>query len=555
MTGIWRALGASVLAAATLVTFAPTATAAVDASCSYEGGIKKLVTLRLPADDFDEGPFYLGRIATTKRIGFDSDDVVDWRKCGSATIENTNKIKVVGSQHSEDLIIILAGGMIGPGAAEENKGASEIEIVGDLADGTDRLMLLGGDGADRLAVHSRSSAAFNGDDDPDISLSGVDRWEMYGARGNDVLDGHGAPDLVAYGEEGSDRVVGGKGSDRLYGDGGEVTADGDDVVIGGDGSDDLVGGGRADRLVAEDGDDSLRGGTGPDALFGGPGGDTMYADSVLDGADEYNGGPGTDRVSYYDREAPVRLTLDGKPNDGKKGEGDLIRGDVENLTGGEKGDVIVGNGLRNSLYGEAGDDVLKGLGEDDSFSAWDGDDTVYGGDGDDSFSNSLGSDKFFGEGGNDYLSGGSSDDGRDVFSGGPGWDQMDFSGRSSSVTIDVASDNGDGAPGENDFVKADFERYHGGSAGDVMVGGPSGEDFYGNGGSDDISGGRGPDSINGGEGDDDLTGGEGYDGVYGGNGSDTLRLVDGAYDYGDCQGDGGSALVDAGVDDTDNCIL
>lgn len=543
-------VGLLVLAMVTLAS--PAASAALDAACEFAAG-KKLVTLKLPADDFDEGPFLVGRVPGSQRIGFDTDDLPQWKRCSTATTNNTDRIKVVGTQHNESLIVTLEGGMLGPGASSEKDGASEIEISGDLGDGTDTLILVGSNGSDRLAIHSSSSASFNGDQDADISLSGVNDWRMYGGRGNDVLDGHGAPAVDAYGQEGDDRVVGGRGSDDLYGDEGEEAADGDDVLVGGAADDDLNGGNGSDRLVGQDGDDALNGDGGRDELNGGAGDDYMYAEPSPDGADEFNGGPGIDRAWYEYRSTPLRLSLDGRPNDGAKGEGDTLGRDVENVTGGAKADLIVGSRARNSLDGGLGNDTLKGLGDDDSLSGGEGDDSVYGGDGDEGLYNNAGSDKFFGEGGDDYLYAGSADDGRDIFSGGTGRDSIDYSGRVAPITIDVANDNGDGQAGENDFVKPDFERYYGGAASDVMVGGPTAEQLFGNAGDDDISGGRGSDYLRGGADADDLTGGEGYDDVAGEAGSDTLRLVDGAYDYGDCGSEVDTVLADVGVDSTPNC--
>lgn len=551
MIRVSRLLSAGSLVVASVVVLTPSASAAVDASCDYAAG-KKLVTLRLPADDFDEGPFVIGRVPGSKRIGYDTDET-DWKRCSSATVTNTKKVKVVGSQHSEHVVLSLEGGSLAPGAANERKGVSEIEIVGDLGDGTDTLTVRGGNGDNRLAIRSGSSAAYNGDEDSDVNLNGLNEWRLEGGRGNDVLDARGAPMVDAYGQEGADRLTGGRGPDDLYGDEGEEAADGPDVLAGGGGDDDLEGGGGGDRLSGQGGDDYLRGESGTDALAGGDGDDYMYSESTKDGADGYSGGAGGDHVAYYNRQAPLRLTLDGKDNDGAKRERDSIRADVEYLSGGYKADVIVGNSARNTLNGGEGDDVLRGMGSDDSFGPEGGADSVYGGDGDDYMGNSPGSDKFYGEGGDDYFSAGSSNDGRDVYVGGPGSDSIDYSGRSSGVTIDVVNDNGDGQAGENDFVKGDFERYSGGSAGDLIVGGSQAERFYGYDGDDEIRGGRGADEISGDAGADDLTGGEGRDSVDGDAGDDTLSLVDGAYDYGDCGSDTDLAYVDAGVDSIPNC--
>ena len=394
-----RVLSVVALAASGLAVVASPATAAVNAECQFAAG-QKIATLSLPADDHDEGQFTLGRIPGSKRIGFDSDEV-DWKPCESATVENTNKVRVVGTQQSETLVISLEGGMLGPGAAGESAGSDEIEIVANLEDGTDTLILSGGNGNDRLTIHSRTSASFNSDDDSDISLSGVDAWRMYGGRGSDVLDASGASQVNSYGEEGADRLVGSSGRDSLEGDGGEPAADGGDTIIAGAGDDDLYGGGGADHLVGGADDDYLVGDRGNDVIKGGADNDYVYCENFTDGSDDISGGPGNDDAGYYDRQLQLRLSLDGKTNDGARGEGDLIHGDVEDLSGGDKADVLIGNGASNDLEGGEGSDVLKGMGEEDSFGGDDGDDSIYGGSGDDYLNNSPGQDRHFGEAGDD----------------------------------------------------------------------------------------------------------------------------------------------------------
>lgn len=538
-----RVLSVVTLTAAGLVATPLTASAAADATCTYTSA-KKLVTLKLPSTDAEEGPYTIGRVPGSKRIGYDS-DLVTWKRCGAATVTNTNKIKVVGTDQSEALVISLEGGPLAPGASSEKTGVSEIEVVGDLGDGTDTLTLRGGNGADRLTLHSRSSASLNSDKDADVALEGLDAWVLDGGLGADVLDGHGVPNVEAYGKEGPDRVIGSKGRDRLYGDGGATAGDGNDVIIGGAGDDSLYGGGGRDRLEGGADDDYLLGQGGNDNLSGGSGGDAFYADPGADGNDVISGGSGEDRVSYSDRSKPLRLTLDGKANDGAKGEKDLIRGDVEDLYGGSKADVLIGNGADNYLRGNDGGDVLKGMGGGDSFSPDDGNDSVFGGSGDDNLSNSPGQDRMFGEAGDDYLYAGDGNDGRDVFSGGPGVDSITFYQRTNSVTIDVTTDGGDGEAGENDFVKADFEYLTGGAGSDLIKGAGGAEVLSGQAGDDTLNGGRGPDKLYGGTGADTLVGGEGYDDLYGDADNDYLQLADGGKDYGDCGIGTDTASIDA----------
>jgi Ca2+-binding RTX toxin-like protein len=539
-----RVLSAAALVLVGTVAVPHTASAAVDTTCSYTKA-KKLVTLRFPDADAAEGPVWFGRVPGSKRIGFDT-YAIDWKVCGGATTDNTDKVKVLGSQQSEELVLTLEGGPLAPGRTRERTGTSEIELSVDLGDGTDELTLLGGFGADHLAFHSRSSASLNADSDADVALSGVDEWTMDGGLGNDVLDGHGAPAVTLYGREGSDRLTGGSGRDQLTGDEGVSTAaDGNDVLNGGAGDDDLSAGGGNDRLLGGADDDYLRGDKGRDAMSGGSGDDNLYAESGADGADVLSGGSGGDTANYTARVVAVHLTLDGKANDGTKREKDLLRGDLESLRGGAKDDVIVGNGADNYLQGNDGNDTLRGLGGDDGFGQGNGDDSIFGGDGDDDCYSSAGVDRFYGEAGDDYVNAGSTNDGRDLYSGGSGVDTITYSQRTGAVTIDVGVDNHDGESLENDWVKADFESIYGGAGGDTISGGPTGEYIVGNAGNDDLAGGRGADTVDGGTGNDSVSGGEGYDSVYGGDNDDLVFVADDGRDYFSCGSGTDTGYVDA----------
>lgn len=160
-------------------------------------------------------------------------------------------------------------------------------------------------------------------------------------------------------------VNGGKGNDR-------ITID-DSVAV----SADLFGG---------DGNDYLHGGKKPCRLWGQAGNDTLVGGPA---ADFFSGGPGIDTVDYSSRTEDLRITLDGKANDGAAvhpgygGENDNISGDIENVIGGSGNDYIVGNNLPNTLIGGPGNDTLIGLGGNDLLVGGSGADLLVGGDGDD----------------------------------------------------------------------------------------------------------------------------------------------------------------------------
>jgi len=132
---------------------------------------------------------------------------------------------------------------------------------------------------------------------------------------------------------------------------------------------------RSDGKGATPGSIAVLGGPGKDYLEntasafirfdGGAGDDTLVAGAA--NAGPLIGGTGADvtasttlccATSYEDHDRGVRVTLDGKPNDGAPDELD----DVETpaVIGGPGPDVITGDGAANSLTGGAGADVLDG---------------------------------------------------------------------------------------------------------------------------------------------------------------------------------------------------
>jgi hypothetical protein len=134
---------------------------------------------------------------------------------------------------------------------------------------------------------------------------------------------------------GAIRVAGGAGDDRI-----ENSANGIIRFDGGDGNDTLV--------------------TGPTAtayLLGGAGADLMASSADCCAVAGY---------ADHDR-AGVRVTLDGKANDGVAHERDDVR--TIGVIGSPGPDVITGDARANSLTGSGGADVLNGGGGDDSINA------------------------------------------------------------------------------------------------------------------------------------------------------------------------------------------
>ncbi|WP_194236521.1 calcium-binding protein [Streptomyces phyllanthi] len=190
-----------------------------------------------------------------------------------------------------------------------------------------------------------------------------------------------------------------------------------------------------------------------------------------------------------------------------------------NIVGTPGSDTLTGTDNADVIFADAGNDVVFGLGEADIVCLGPGNDTFNGGAGD------------------DLIVVDAAVDGADNVSGGPGRDLVDYSARTTPVTVTVDSVADDGAPGEGDTTNPDVELLEGGSAGDTLTGSPSNtfEDIRGNegndtitsgaGGSSQLVGGPGNDTLRAraGAGDVSLFGSDGADTLFGGPGNDILN--------------------------------
>ena len=269
------------------------------------------------------------------------------------------------------------------------------------------------------------------------------------------------------------------------------------------------------ELVGSDGDDTLFGGAGDDILHGG------------DGADRMEGGGGLDEVTYGDATSGIGVNLGANTAWGAA-SGDTFTS-IENLTGTDFGDTLIGDTGANTIQGGDGNDVLDGRQGDDTLEGGEGNDTLRGGWG-------AGNDTLVGGEGNDTLEGG---DGNDILSGGTGADHHD--GGAGSDYIDYRDIDGGGI-GINMIAGSSWGK----SAGDTftsienvwgslysdkivgtddrnfLIGGGGHDNVEGRGGNDVIYGGWGHDVLDGGNGNDYLNGGHYNDTYTGGAGADTF---------------------------------
>ncbi len=171
------------------------------------------------------------------------------------------------------------------------------------------------------------------------------------------------------------------------------------------------------------------------------------------------------------------------------------------------GGTARGNARINRFVDGLGDDTFEGRGGDDDFLLTGGLDQVDGGEGNDVVR---------------YLGNGS---GGLLMKGGSGIDTLDFSSRTTGVTLDLSNASSQQAGGGLVLTipLPDLENVYGSSTGvNVLTGNALSNLLIGGSGFDTITGGPGDDILVGLNGDDMLVGSEGLDILFGGRGADRL---------------------------------
>jgi Ca2+-binding RTX toxin-like protein len=143
------------------------------------------------------------------------------------------------------------------------------------------------------------------------------------------------------------------------------------------------------------------------------------------GDDFMDGGLDVDTADYSSAASGVRVNLSiiGQQNTGGAGRDTIVN--VENITGSNFNDLLVGNAGDNFILAGLGNDIVRGGGGNDTLiSGLDArGDLLDGGSGLDSLQGGLGNDIIFGGTGNDFLNGFV---GRDIMAGGAGADKFIF---------------------------------------------------------------------------------------------------------------------------------
>lgn len=330
------------------------------------------------------------------------------------------------------------------------------------------------------------------------------------------------------------------------------------TYTGTSGNNTITGGTQADLIDGLEGNDSLSGGGGSDAIYGGDGNDTLVGGSGA--ADTLYGGSGNDVASYAASNAAVYVNLTTGLGSGGHAAGDVLS-EIENLTGSNYADTLIGDAGGNIIDGGSGNDVMAGGAGADTLIGGAGSDTVdytasgagvvvnlssefasggdadgdvlsqienllgtnyadlltgdgnanalTGGAGEDSLYGGAGGDSLYGGDGADLMQGGA---GSDRLDGGAGIDSADYSDSTAAVNVNLAMGTGSGGSAAGDTLVA-VENIFGSIYNDSL---------YGSTADNSLSGGLGNDYIDAGAGDDTLEGGAGRDTLYGGSGMDYL---------------------------------
>lgn len=316
---------------------------------------------------------------------------------------------------------ICAGG----GRDNVDAGTGHDRVFGGLSND----VLRGNLGRDFLNGDDQDDILYGDDGNDRLVLGRVGRSDEFahGGLGNDVIVSDSDSFAFLYGDEGSDRLSstgfdfldGGPGDDRIEGgiasfetsaspvtvetEAGSAAGDGSDELVGVRGvsgsphGDTITGSARDEWISGSDGADTLYGAAGNDNVFGGKGEDVVWGnrghdvlwDVVMcvdrpcegdEAADEFDGGPGLDRLSYEGYHASVVVDLAA----GTGAAADTVV-EVEDLFGTSFDDVLLGDEGQNTINGGySGSDRLEGRGSDDVLLAYDdGDDTLDGGTGTD----------------------------------------------------------------------------------------------------------------------------------------------------------------------------
>ncbi|UWU23038.1 hypothetical protein N2601_08860 [Rhizobium sp. CB3060] len=236
----------------------------------------------------------------------------------------------------------------------------------------------------------------------------------------------------------------------------------------------------------------------------------------------FTGGAGNDSVDYSSSSGSVRIDLASSTGSGASAEGDTFVS-IENASGSQFADIIIGNSSDNSLSGGGGDDEIRSGGGNDYLDGGAGNDTIYTAVGEQIVDGGAGDDVLVVSGArSDYTLSAETDQlisienqaGTSIIATNVEWIRFEDESGTQIGLVNV-----------DHLLASEGKNLIEGSAGtDVLVGSTGADAIFASDGGDTVDAGSGDDLIDGGLGNDDLKGGVGSDTYLyaSGDGSDVI---------------------------------
>jgi hypothetical protein len=284
-----------------LIALGAASPASAQVTCTFSSASHRLIVRSSAGGDEPQLERQGNRIIVKRFLGSP-------RSCqgGTATVFNTDTIKVRVSGFVPGIDIRLDGGPFAPGATPEKKGASEIEVH---VTGKDAMAdVIGTPGPDQFrwgrignSAGLNVNAGRRNDTDVDISAGGLYAFIVAeGGKGRDTI----LPARPLESVPGGAFSVGGGGNDILAASrNGDIIGGGAgrDLIRGGPSFDWIGGGAGKDRVSGAGGADAINPGGGQDIVLAGPGRDFVKTQDSQRDRVKCGGGSDGVRADRFDR--------------------------------------------------------------------------------------------------------------------------------------------------------------------------------------------------------------------------------------------------------------
>jgi len=484
----------------------------------------------LTGDDADNK--LTGGLGADQLIGGGGSDTTIYSGSSAAVQVNLTTGAGLGGEAAGDTYASIEN-IVGSRFADTLTGDASDNVIEGGA-GPDALL---GEGGSDTASYASSSAAVrfdltsgqaSGGDAEGDTFSSIE--SVIGSGFSDTLIGDSHANTLN-GGDGDDLLTGRAGADRLIGGGGIDTAtyrESSGAVrvdltngtgTGGDaqgdtlsGVENITGSSLGDTLIGDFHSNTLNGGEGDDLLSG------------RAGADQIIGGGGIDTATFGASAAGVRVDLVAGTGTGGDAQGDTYSS-IENITGSNFDDTLIGTVGVNRIDGGAGNDTISGRAGPDALIGGSGIDTAsygtsaqgvrvdltngigIGGDADgdtlsgvESITGSKNADTLIGDINSNTLNGGDGNDllsgraGADTLIGGNGIDTSTYGASTSAVSVNLLTGTGTGGDAEGDTLSS-VENLIGSTRGDTLIGNGVANRLAGGLGNDALTGNGGADTF------------------------------------------------------------